>query len=160
MKSNVNFNFDKLKVSQLGYVYKDIRKQTIIMEQFFGVTRFNIIGPVEMNIKLREKETKWMATGAFSRLFDGVEIELIQPESGESIHQEFLDEGREGLHHIRYDIDDLPLVLEKFKEVGIGVLQEGKIIGLKYAYMDTESILGIIVEFSAVKKGRKKALNI
>ena len=128
MKSNINFNFDKLKISQLGYVYKDIRTQASIMEQFFGVPRFNIIGPVEMKIKLRGKETKWVATGAFSRLFDGVEIELIEPESGESIHQEFIDEGREGLHHILYDVDDLHLVLEKFKEEGIGVLQEGKII--------------------------------
>ena len=156
MKSNINFNFDKLKISQLGYVYKDIRTQASIMEQFFGVPRFNIIGPVEMKIKLRGKETKWVATGAFSRLFDGVEIELIEPESGESIHQEFIDEGREGLHHILYDVDDLHLVLEKFKEEGIGVLQEGKIIGLKYAYMDTESLLGIIVEFSAIKRGTKR----
>ena len=126
------------------------------VEKLFGVSKFNILGPIEMEIILRGKETKWTVTGGFSRLFNNVELELIQPESGKSIHQEFLDQGREGLHHIRYDVEDLPVVLEKFEEEGIGILQEGRIVGLKYVYMDTESILGIIVEFSAVKKGRKR----
>jgi len=156
MENDIIFNRNFQKISQSGYVYKDIRKQASIMEQFFGIPKFNILGPIEMEITLRGKETKWVVTGAFSRLFNDVEIELIQPESGESIHQEFLEQGREGLHHIRYDVEDLPAVLEKFEEESIGVLQEGRIVGLKYAYMDTESLLGIIIEFSAVKKGRKR----
>ena len=60
------------------------------------------------------------------------------------------------MHHIRYDVDDLAAVIQKFEEEGIEILQTGKIIGLKYAYMNTESFLGIIIEFSAVKKGRKR----
>lgn len=156
MENNINFDFNALIISQLGYIYKDIRKQASIIEQFFGIPKFNIIGPVEMEITLRGKETKWTVTAGFSRLFNNTEIELLQPENGESIHKEFLEQGREGLHHIRYDVDDLPAVLEKFKEEGIGILQAGRIVGLKYAYMDTESLLGLIVEFSAIKKGRKR----
>jgi hypothetical protein len=156
MDNSNNLLFKGLNISQLGYVYKDIRKQANIMEKFFGLPKFNILGPLVMEISLRGIETKWTATGGFSRLFEGVEVELLQPEGGESIHKEFLDQGREGLHHIRYDVEDFSAILEKFKEEGIKVLQSGKIIGLKYAYMDTETLLGIIVEFSAVKKGRKR----
>jgi hypothetical protein len=156
MENELSFNLAALRISQLGYIYKDIRKQASIMEQFFGIPKFNILGPIEMEITLRGKETKWTVTAGYSRLFNNTEIELIEPQGGESIHKEFLEQGREGLHHIRYDVDDLPAVLEKFKEEGIGVLQAGKIVGLKYAYMDTESLLGIIIEFSAVKKGRKR----
>ena len=156
MASNINLNLDTLKISQLGYVYKDIRKQANIMEKFFGIPKFNILGPVEMKINLRGKETKWTATAAFGQLFNNTEIELIQPEGGESIHKEFLEQGREGLHHIRFDVENLPVILEKFKEEGIGILQTGKIVGLKYVYMDTEALLGIIVEFSAVKRGRRR----
>ncbi|MFX0000246.1 MAG: VOC family protein [Candidatus Hodarchaeota archaeon] len=156
MQNVISFNFDALKISQLGYVYKDIKKQASLMEQFFGIPKFTVLGPLEMKIVLRGKETKWTVTAAFSTIFNGVEIELVQPESGESIHQEFLDQGREGIHHIRYDVDDLEAVIEKFKEEGIGVLQSGRIIGLKYAYVDTQSFMGILIEFSAVKEGRKR----
>ncbi|UCD00963.1 MAG: VOC family protein [Promethearchaeota archaeon] len=156
MQNDIDFDFNALKISQLGYVYKDIRKQASVMEQFFGIPKFTVLGPLEMKIVLRGKETKWTVTGAFSRLFNGIEIELVQPESGESIHQEFLDQGNEGIHHIQYNVDDLKTVIEKFRQECIGVLQTGTIIGLRYAYMDTESLLGIIVEFSAIKKGRKR----
>ncbi len=156
MENEINFDFSTLKVDQLGFVYRDIRKQAKIMETFFGIPKFTILGPLEMEIIYHGKETKWSATGAFGQLFNNTEIELIQYESGESIHKEFLDEGKEGLHHIRCDVDDIKAVIEKFKEESIEVLQTGKLIGLTYAYMDTESILGFILEFSATKRGRKR----
>ncbi len=148
MENEINFNFGTLKVAQLGFVYRDVRKQAEIMESFFGIPKFTILGPVEMEIIYRGRETKWSALGAFGRLFNNIEIELIQYESGESIHKEFLDDGREGFHHIRYDVDDIQAVIKKFKEEGIEVLQTGKIVSSTYAYMDTESIVGIILEFS------------
>ncbi|MFW9878257.1 MAG: hypothetical protein ACFFG0_34685, partial [Candidatus Thorarchaeota archaeon] len=77
-----------------------------------------------------------------------------QVEGGESIHQEFLDQGREGFHHVRASVDNLEMVIEKFKEEGIGVLQTGRIISSTYAYMDTEALLGIILEFS--KRGIRR----
>ena len=126
------------------------------METFFGISKFNILGPLEMEINYRGKETKWTAYGAFGQLFNNIEVELIQYESGECIHKEFLDQGKEGLHHVRYDVSDLQAIIDKFKEEGIDVSQSGKIVGLKYAYMDTESLLGTILEFSAVKRGRRR----
>ncbi|MFX1376028.1 MAG: VOC family protein [Promethearchaeota archaeon] len=156
MENNIPVDLNNFNVNQLGYVYKDIKKQAKIMETFFGIPKFNILGPLEMEIIYRGKETKWTVYGAFGRLFDNVEVELIQYESGECIHKEFLDQGREGLHHIRYDVSDIQAVINKFKEEGIGVLQTGKIVGLSYAYMDTEDLLGIILEFSAVKRGRRR----
>lgn len=156
MESNLPVDLSNFKVEQLGYIYKDITKQAQIMEKFFGIPKFNILGPLEMEIVYRGKQTKWTAYGGFSRLFNNVEVELLQFEKGECIHKEFLDQGREGLHHIRCDVDDLQSVIDKFEEEGIGVLQTGKIVGLKYAYMDTEDLLGIILEFSAVKRGRRR----
>ncbi|MFX0081595.1 MAG: VOC family protein [Candidatus Hodarchaeota archaeon] len=137
-------------------MYKDIRKQAKIMETFFGIPKFTILGPVEMEIIYHGKQTKWAASGAFGRLFNDVEVELIQVHSGECIHQEFLDQGREGFHHVRASVDNLETVIEKFKEEGIDVLQTGRIVASTYAYMDTEDILGIILEFSASKRGRRR----
>jgi len=156
MENEINFDFSTLKIAQLGFVYRDVRKQAKIMESFFGIPKFTILGPVEMKIVYRGRETKWSALGAFGRLFNNIEIELIQYETGECIHKEFLDEGREGLHHIRYDVDDIQALIKKFKDEGIEVLQTGKIVNSTYAYMDTESILGIILEFSTSTRGRNR----
>ncbi|MHA1913043.1 MAG: VOC family protein [Promethearchaeota archaeon] len=156
MEDKLSIDLSNFKVEQLGFVYKDIKKQAEIMETFFGIQKFNILGPIEMEITYRGKETKWTAYGGFGRLFNNVEVELIQYEKGESIHKEFLDQGREGLHHVRYDVQDIQAVVKKFEEEGIGVLQTGRLVGLTYAYMDTESILGIIIEFAATKRGRRR----
>ncbi|MFX1529621.1 MAG: VOC family protein [Promethearchaeota archaeon] len=156
MEDYLPFGLSDFKVEQLGFVYKDIRKQAKIMESFFGIPKFTILGPLEMEITYRGKQTKWTASGAFGRLFNNVEIELIQVYGGECIHKEFLDQGKEGFHHIRSSVDDLDTVIEKFKEVGISVLQKGTIIASTYAYMDTEAILGTILEFSATKRGRRR----
>ena len=156
MENEINFNFNVSKVAQLGFIYRDVKKQVKMMELFFGIQKFTILGPVEMEIVYRGKETNWSALGAFGKLFNNLEIELIQYENGECIHKEFLDEGREGLHHIRYDVDDIQALIKKFKDEGIEVLQTGKIVNSTYAYMDTESILGIILEFSTSTRGRNR----
>jgi hypothetical protein len=156
MEDYLPFGVSDFKIEQLGFVYKDIRKQAKIMETFFGISKFTILGPLEMEITYRGKQTKWTASGAFGRLFNNVEVELIQVDSGECIHQEFLDQGKEGFHHVRSSVDDLDKVIGKFEEVGIGVLQKGTIIASTYAYMDTEDLLGIILEFSATKRGRRR----
>jgi len=156
MESNSKIDLSNLKVDQLGFVYKDVRKQAKIMETFFGIPQFTILGPIELDTVYRGKETKFTATGAFSRLFNNTEIELIQIEGGECIHKEFLDQGKEGLHHIRFNVENLSEMIEKFKKEGIDVLQSGRIVKLAYAYMDTEKTLGIILEFSEEMKRKKR----
>jgi methylmalonyl-CoA/ethylmalonyl-CoA epimerase len=47
-----------------------------------------------------------------------VEIELIQILSGASPHQEFIDQGREGMHHLRFRADDCDRWVEKMKPLG------------------------------------------
>ncbi len=155
MEDKTELDLSKFNIAQLGFVYKDVRKQAKMMETFFGIPKFTILGPAELDTIYRGKKTKYIATGAFGYLFNNVEIELIQFEGGESIHKEFLDEGKEGFHHIRYDLDDLSTVVEKFKSEGIGVLQSGSVGTLSYVYMDTEPTLGIIIEFSEQRRKKR-----
>jgi len=76
-----------------------------------------------------------------------MKLELIQPLEGESIYKEFLEEKGEGVHHIAsYEVDDLDRALAGFKELGIKVLQSGTWSGASFAYLDTEELLGTIVE--------------
>ncbi|MFX1442692.1 MAG: VOC family protein [Promethearchaeota archaeon] len=155
MSNNMNLELKSLKIYQLGYVYKDIEKQAKIMESCFGVSKFNVFDPVDVNVNYRGVDKVIKMRAAFGRIFD-TEIELLQPVEGDSIYTEFLNQGREGLHHICYQVDDLQPIINEYKEKGVEVLQSGKVITVSYAYMDTEKDFGIIVEYAAEKKRGKR----
>ena len=136
-----------LNVFQLGYVYKDIEKQAKIMESVFGVSKFTMVGPLILRINYRGEKAKITVRAAFAQ-YSETQLELIQLIEGDSIYKEFLDQGREGLHHVLYRVDDLKAVINKYKENGIEVIQSGRIMSSSYAYMDTEKKLGIIIELA------------
>ncbi|HQR02981.1 MAG: VOC family protein [Proteobacteria bacterium] len=54
---------------------------------------------------------------AFGRSGD-LEIELIQWTSGHSPHSEFIEKGREGMHHIRFRVDDCDGWVRKLEALG------------------------------------------
>lgn len=150
-----NINLGKLELFQLGYVYKDVEKQAKIMESVYGMSKFVVFDPVDIQINYRGRNTEIRVKAAFGKLKD-TEFELIQLVEGDSIYKEFLDLGREGFHHICYKVEDLQELINKYKSEWIGVLQSGKIITSSYAYMDTEKILDIIIEFAEEKKRGKR----
>ena len=47
-----------------------------------------------------------------------LEIEFIEWRAGESPHREFIEAGREGMHHLRYRVDDADGWIEKLKPLG------------------------------------------
>ncbi len=54
---------------------------------------------------------------AFAKSGD-MEIELIQPISGKGPHQEFVDAGGNGMHHLRFRVDNHDEMVEKAKACG------------------------------------------
>jgi methylmalonyl-CoA/ethylmalonyl-CoA epimerase len=72
--------------------------------------------------------------------------EVIQPLTGYSIYDEFLEKKGEGFHHVKEWVDDCAKAVEEFKENGIEVIQSGKIDEDEFYYLDTEPILGIVYE--------------
>ena len=47
-----------------------------------------------------------------------LEIEFIEWKGGESPHSEFIQAGREGMHHFRYRVEDTDAWIEKLATVG------------------------------------------
>ncbi len=73
-------------------------------------------------------------------------VELIQPISGGSIWQEFLEQNGEGLHHLAFLVDDLDAAVSNAVANGAKVIREGKFAdggGLVYL----SGIGGYITEF-------------
>ena len=131
-----------------------IDKQIELMESLFGVKKFVTFPPVVVDIVYRGEKTKLNIKSAFGKIFN-TELELLQPIEGENIYTEFLNQGREGFHHVAYRVDDIPLMVKKFKENDIEVIQSGKVGSLKYAYLDTEKKLGMIFELQEESKRKR-----
>lgn len=137
----------RAKIVQLGYVYKDIEKQAKIIEDMYDLPKFQFWNggkPVSGTVKYRGKDSEISVKVAQNRLFN-IDIELIQWIAGESAYKEFLDQGKEGLHHIQIRSDDVRSTLDILKKKGVEVLLE--VEGIKATYLDTEESLGINLEF-------------
>ena len=148
--------FGSQKVMQLGYVFKDIKKQASIMEKLFGVPPFAYSEGEPQIITYRGKESKVHLSMSISRYF-GTQLELIQWNEGECLYKEFLEQGREGLHHISLFVQDLDKYLEEIEKMGIEIIQSGVIGPSHWAYLDTEETFGIMIEVQEImSSGRRR----
>ena len=82
-----------------------------------------------------------------------LQIELIQQRNdAPSMYREFLAAGREGLQHVAYWSTEYQTVYDRTLSLGYRVGQEGQIGGElgRFAYFDTESHPGTVIELSDV----------
>lgn len=135
-------------ISQVGILVKNMDKAVEGMKQVFGVEPDSWGQTPETKRKYKGKEAKFAAKMAFYR-FANIEIELIEPLYGESSWKDYIDRGKEGIHHIRFSVDNFEKTVSSMKERGICMLQEGcsvKSEKLRWGLFDTEETLSFIVE--------------
>ncbi len=140
----VNLN----KISQIAIVVRDIEKSMKFYWEELGIGPWNIwdYGPnTTRETTYHGKPVKHEFIGAETMIGD-LNTELLMPVSGNSIYKDFLDKKGEGLHHIAYTSDNIDADLEKFKKMGVAVLQSGKVEKDSWYYLDTEAKFGIIIE--------------
>ena len=147
--------FGSQKVMQLGYVYKDIKKQAQIMESLFDIPPFAFSEGEPVTIMYRGKESLVHLSLSISRYFN-TQLELVQWNSGECLAKEFLDQGREGLHHISLFVQDLDKYIEEIKKIGIEIIMSGVTGPSHWAYLDTEETFGILIEVQEIMSGSRR----
>ena len=152
---NFKINFGNLKVDQLGFVFKEIEKQAEVMQTILGLPKFIFTPQTTHPIQFRGKESQVTIQIAISRV-GTTQIELIKWIDGECSYKEFLDQGKEGLHHIAAYVDDTDPYVEEFKKKGIGILQSGYILNVRFTDLDTEEKFGCVVELLEQISRRKR----
>lgn len=137
-------------VNQLGFVVKDIKKAIALYEPLFGP--FTEMDAPDMEWEYRGQPETSSLKLAFGNSGD-VEIELIEWVSGGTPHKEFIDAGREGMHHLRFVVDNLEEKVAEAENHGyrqIWYKRFGE--GLAASYLEREGDT-LILEFFENKLG-------
>ncbi|TFF98876.1 MAG: hypothetical protein EU547_00255 [Promethearchaeota archaeon] len=136
------------KFDQIGIVVRDIEKAAELYRAFFEFR--GKVDIVEQGAKVVcrgvEGEYKMKKIMDF---FGDKQFEIVEiiETKGPNLYTEFLDEGKEGLHHIGIYIKDSERYITKFRELyNTDIAQVGHVGKLKFTYMDTKEILGYYVE--------------
>jgi len=135
-------------VEQVGIVVKDMDTTMEFFTSIFGWGPWGVLDDLEMKDCLyRGKSCDARLKLAFAQS-GSIEIELIQVLEGETIHTEFLRARGEGLHHLRFKVDDLDATLAELSKEGIEVLFREKLpeLGVDFAYLNTDRVGGIMIE--------------
>ncbi|GAB5450610.1 MAG: hypothetical protein Hals2KO_09380 [Halioglobus sp.] len=130
---------DKLQlpqVDQVGFVVRDLQDALALYEPMFGP--FTLMDPGPMTYDYRGREEECDMRLAFGKSGD-VEIELIQWLRGGCPHKEFIDAGREGMHHLRFRIDDIETKLAAAETIGYRAIWRKRYgEGLAVAYLERD----------------------
>ena len=126
------------KLVQIGIVVKSM-EETIKRLSAFGIGPFehrSVPEGAKEYYRGRPMEASFKIAAV---KLGGIELEFIQPVSGKSPHQDFLDEKGEGIQHLAFAVDNLKEDVELLKENGASVQMESDLGPLKVAYMDMET---------------------
>jgi hypothetical protein len=103
------------QVKQLGHVVRDMDAAVKMYDSLYGP--FSFLDGSVTQATYRGKLADCQLKVAFGYSGD-LEIELIQWVSGESPHREFIERGREGIHHVQFRVDDAEGWIKKLNALG------------------------------------------
>lgn len=102
-------------IDQLGLVVRDLDRAIALYEPLFGP--FHRIDGSVPACEFRGRIADVGLQIAFGRS-GNLEIELIQWTSGESPHSEFILQGKEGMHHVRFRVADADDWIARMQPLG------------------------------------------
>jgi hypothetical protein len=119
MTGNVLKQLGLPPIAQLGHVVRDLRAAMALYEPLYGP--FTTMDGSVQEVTYRGRLADAKLALAFGRSGD-LEIELIEWQGGESPHREFIERGRDGIHHVQFRVDDCDGWIEKVKPLGYEVI--------------------------------------
>ena len=150
MDNNILSQLELPPVNQVGFVVRDLDKALEAYKPLFG--EFVVMDAPDMEWDYRGRPETSSLKIAFGNSGD-VEIELIEWVSGETPHKEFLEAGHEGMHHLRFVVDNVEEKVaeaEKFGYQQIWYKRFGE--GRAASYLEREGD-PLILEFFENKQG-------
>ena len=132
---------------QIGMVVTSIEKSIDAYSSLLGWGPFEVFQREYTELIYRGKLGGFKYRVALAQISPTLQLEFIENIEGDSIYTEFLRAHGDGVHHFGFTVENMDQRIAAMQELGIGVLQSGKRPGRSFAYMDTEPLVGTIVEF-------------
>jgi catechol 2,3-dioxygenase-like lactoylglutathione lyase family enzyme len=127
-------------ITQVCWVTDDIEAAERLLGDQFGVGTWTRLDDIEFGADtttLRGEPVRFVAHISLGYAAD-LQLELIQPVEGPTIHAEFLAAKGPGLHHVCFEVDDMDAACAEAEAAGVPVLMRGSMMGgeIEFAYVD------------------------
>jgi len=139
-------SFDPSNLCQIAIVVKSIDATVKFYTEVFGIGPFEIREVDFPNATYYGRKAGYRGKRAFAKL-GPFTLELIELIEGKTVHDDFLKEKGEGLHHIGFLVKDLKKCEGEAEKLGLKVVQGIKREdGSGFAYLDSDRIGGAMFE--------------
>jgi methylmalonyl-CoA/ethylmalonyl-CoA epimerase len=144
------------EVAHICIAVRDVERAARTFAEMFGIGPFRIrtLHAPESRGTIRGEPAEYTIKFGFARL-GPITLELAQPLEGRTVLQEFLEEHGEGIHHLGLPAPTpFDAELEKWRRRGVNPLQTCRMDDPEegWAYMDTQSLVGCILEILCFKR--------
>ena len=127
-------------LTQVAWVTNDLEATERLLAGQFGTGAWTRIPDVVFGADvttLRGEPVEFVAHISLAYAGD-LQLELIQPVRGRTIHAEFLEARGPGLHHVCFEVEDLDTSCAAAEAAGVPVLMRGSMMDgeIEFAYVD------------------------
>jgi hypothetical protein len=147
-------------VAQVALVVEDLDKTVENYWELYGIGPwyFYTYGkPLVKRMSYHGEASEYEMRIALSYL-GPLRIELIEHGKGDTVYADHVREHGYGVHHFGILVKDMEAALAETEAAGVAMLQDGAGFGRDgdghYAYLDTESELGVMLELIQRPEGR------
>jgi hypothetical protein len=135
-------------ITQVGIIVRDIEARARAWAEVLDVP----VPEISMTGTLDVAQTEYAGAPSPARArlaffhLGQVDLELIEPIAEPSTWKDQLDRHGDSLHHIAFHVKGMPEKLAYLRANGMPLLQRGEYTGGRYAYVDSSTQLGAILE--------------
>jgi methylmalonyl-CoA/ethylmalonyl-CoA epimerase len=143
-------------VFQVAYVVHDIKEAQRFFSETLGGPRFFVIEHITFRkYTYRGQPIEAQQHTAFGYA-GAMQIELIQPLSGENTASEFLRQRGQGIHHLGIQVEDFDSAKSELVQQGFAAVESG-IAGqsTRFALFDTCAAIGSYIELVYLDKDNR-----
>ena len=152
-----------LNLTQIAWVVKDIEATLRFFQDVMGVSNFSKVDTIRVKefgatYYGKPSNAESLVALAYS---GGIFIELIQPVSGNSVFQDYIDKNPAGgMQHIAYSIpvDKLNKIISEFSDKGFPVISTFDHPIAKIVFFDTYKEIGVMTEIMGITEEGEKAV--
>jgi len=141
-------------IAQICWVTDDLEATEQLLTEQFGTGAWTRLPGITFGADrttLRGDPVEFTAHISLGYAGD-LQLELIQPVSGPTIHAEFLAANGPGLHHVCFEVEDIEVACAAAEAAGVPVLMRGSMMEgeIEFAYVDGSASGAPYVELARI----------